>query len=65
MKRAVLEFPRPKGGEGASIDILKTLADLRSDLQCIERAIAAVERIAFARLGENAREAPKSVSRRK
>jgi len=72
VKSAVLEFQRDrvKGPEAetagaASIDILQMLADLREDLQCIEKAITAVERLAIARMGEGAGESPKAVSRKK
>jgi hypothetical protein len=60
MHSALLEFPGAQAnrslGEGrrmsareGSIDILNRLEELRYDLQCIESAIAVVERLAFAR----------------
>jgi hypothetical protein len=65
MKRAVLAFPQTKDAEFACTDILKTLVGLRSDLQCIEKAIVALERVALARLGMDTPDARKSVSRKK
>ena len=69
MKSAVLEFRRdPIGeqpGDADSIDILETLADLCTDLQCIEKAINAIELLAVARLGLDVGEVRKSVSRKK
>lgn len=55
MKSAVLEFQRNRveqqPSETASIEILETIAELRSALQGIERAIYAVERLAIAQFG--------------
>jgi hypothetical protein len=54
----VLEFQRDRVKQqqsgAASADILKTAVELRSALQCIEKAIQAVERLAIAQLGEDA-----------
>jgi len=69
MKRAVLEFQRGRvkrqHADADSIDILKTLADLREDLQCIERVINAIERLPDARMGEATRRVRKSAPRKK
>ena len=76
MNRALLEFPgahadRPlTEGRRMSVgdfstDILDRLDELRHDLECIEKAIMVVERLAFARLRERPMEAGKSVLRKK
>jgi hypothetical protein len=72
MKRAVLEFQQRSVKrqqatvtEFSHIDIPQTLADLRSDLQCIEKVIMAVERLAVAQMEEGSGGARKSVSRKK
>ena len=69
MKSAVLEFRRDRVSEqqadADSIDILQTLADLHTDLQCIEKAINAVERLAVSQLGLDTRGVQKSLSRKK
>ena len=55
MKSAVLEFQRNRveqqPSDAASVEILETIAELRSALQGIGRAIYAVERLAIAQLG--------------
>jgi hypothetical protein len=69
MKSAVLEFRRDRVSvqqvDPVSIDILQTLADLRADLQCIEKAIHAVELLAATRLGLDTGGVSNSVSRKK
>jgi hypothetical protein len=69
MKSAVLEFQRGRvkrqQADADSIDILQTLADLREDLQCIQKVINAVERIATAQMGEDTQEVRKAASRKK
>ena len=56
MKTAVLKFERGRvkspQPDPDSIDILQTLEDLREDLQCIEKVINAVERLAAVRMEE-------------
>ena len=58
MKTAVLEFQRnrvrrqPSGA--ASLDIIKTIAELRSALHGVGKAIEAVERLAIAQVREDA-----------
>jgi hypothetical protein len=56
MKTAVLEFQRNRvkrqQSGAASVDILKTIVELRSALQSIGKAILAVERLAFAQTAE-------------
>jgi len=57
MKSAVLEFQQSRAkrhqAEG-DVDILKTIAELRSHLESLERAITAVEHLALAQIGEDA-----------
>ena len=69
MKSAVLEFRRDRVTEqqadADSVDILQTLADLRADLQIIEKAINAVELLAAARMEFDTGGVRKSVSRKK
>jgi hypothetical protein len=68
MKCAVLEFRRERVTwpvDADSDDILEALADLRADLQCIEKAINAVESLAMARMGEDLRPERKPASRKK
>jgi hypothetical protein len=56
MKRAVLEFQRNRGKRqpsgAASVDILTTIAELRSALHSIGRAIVAVEHLVTAQAGQ-------------
>jgi len=64
MKTAVLKFERSRVErrqfDPDSIDILQTLDDLRADLQCIEKVIDAIERLAAVRMEEGAMvEAPR------
>ncbi len=69
MKTAVLEFQRNRvrrqQSGAASLDIMKTIGELRSALQGIGKAIEAVERLAVAQLGEDAWEPRKSASRKR
>jgi hypothetical protein len=52
MKTAVLEFQRNRvkrqPPEAASVDVVKTIAELRSVLRCVEKAILAIEGLAVA-----------------
>ena len=68
MKSAVLEFQQSRAkrqpAEG-DIDILKTIAELRSHLESLERAITVVEYLALAQMGEDAGRPRKTVSRKK
>ena len=68
MKSTVLEFQQSRAkrqqAEG-DIDILKTIAELRSHLESLERAITVVEHLALAQMGENAGSRRKTVSRKK
>ena len=76
MQRALLEFPgtqanrslaagRRMSAREGSIDVLNRLEELRYDLQCIESAIAVVERLAFARFEEPSPGAGKSALRKR
>ena len=66
MKTAVLEFQRNRVKRqlsgAASIDILKTIVELRSALEGIGKAILAVERLALAHSSEGPWRPRKSVS---
>jgi hypothetical protein len=57
MKTAVLEFQRNRvkrqQSGAASVDILKTIVELRSALQSIGKAILAVERLVVAQANEH------------
>jgi hypothetical protein len=71
MKKTVLESRRNRvdgrhleAADRASKNILKRLADLRSDLKCIGKAIRALERVALFRLGQGTREKLGSFSRK-
>jgi len=70
MKRTVFEFPRARSRRrrvqerrltagATSIELLKMVDDLRSDLRSIENAIMAVECLAAAEFGEDALRARK------
>lgn len=67
MKNAVLEFQpdrvKRQRSDLDAIDILKELADLRTDLEYIEKAINAVERLAVDQLGEDMRGVRKKKAR--
>lgn len=69
MKTAVLEFQRNRvkrqSVAAASADVLKTIVELRSALQCIGKAIEAVGRVTVAQAGESASRPRRSVSRKK
>ena len=69
MKTAVLEFQRNRvrrqQSGAASLDIMKTIGELRSALQGIGKAIEAVERLAVAQAGEGASRPRRSVSPKK
>ena len=68
MKSAVLEFQqsRAKRQQAAGdIDILKTIAELRSHLESLERAITVVEHLALGQMWEDAGRLRKSSSRKK
>ena len=65
MKRTVFQFPRARSGkklatqerlaaDATSIELLKMVDELRSDLRSIENAIMAVEYLAAMEFGENA-----------
>src|SRR5450755_3569274 len=68
MKTAVLEFQRNRvkrqQSAAASAEVLKTIVELRSALQCIGNAIEAVARLAVAQAGEGA-SSRRSVSQKK
>jgi len=68
MKSAVLEFQQGRAkrqqAEG-DVDILKTIAELRSHLESLERAITAVEHVALAQIGEDAMNLRKTSSSKK
>jgi len=64
MKSAVLEFQRNRVqrqlSEAAPVDVVETIAELRSVLRCVEKAILAIEGLAFAQSEEDAPEQRKS-----
>ena len=68
MKSTVLQFElsraRRQHAEG-EIDILKTIAELRSHLESLERAINAVENLALSQIGEDSMHLPKTPSPKK
>jgi hypothetical protein len=69
MKTAVLEFQQNRVKrqpvDAASADILRIIVELRSALRGIGRAIEAVERLAIARLEEDAWEPPKPARKKR
>jgi hypothetical protein len=68
MKSAVFEFQQSRAKrqqDEGDIDILKTLAELRSHLESLDRAIAVVEHLALAQMGQDPGRLPKASSRKK
>jgi len=69
MKTAVLEFHRNRvkrqQSGAASLDIVKTIGELRSALHRIGKTIEVVERLAAAQAGEAARKQRASKAKRK
>ena len=68
MKSAVLEFRQSRAKRQrakADIDILNTIAELRSHLESLERAITVVEHLALAQTGKDAGLRQKTFSRKK
>jgi hypothetical protein len=67
MKSAVLEFQQGRAkrqqAEG-DVDILKTIAELRSHLESLDRAIIVVEHLALAQMGQDAGRVWKASSRK-
>lgn len=69
MKTAVIEFQRNRvkrqRSGAASLDLVKTIGELRSALRGIGKAIEAVERLAIAQANEPASRQPRPVSNKK
>jgi len=69
MKTAVIEFQRNRvrrqQSRAASLDIIKTIVELRSALQSIGKAIEAVGRLTAAQTAESASRPRRSVYRKK